>query len=83
MPILELIVSRKATTFYHDSALHEFAVATSDTTLVINAVKNCLNKIFRVGYNYIKAGVILVDLVQAEQIQQDLFASPDTEKIVL
>jgi DNA polymerase V len=71
---------REGNDFYHDSALHEFAVATSDTGLVIKAVKSCLNKIFRAGYDYTKAGVILTDLVQAEQIQQDFFAKPDSER---
>lgn len=57
------------------SATLRLGQATSDTRVLISAVVRVLRSIFRPGYNYAKAGVLLVDLQQAshEQPALDLF----------
>ena len=48
---------------------------TSDTRVLISSVVRALRSIFRPGFNYVKAGVMLVDLQPAshEQSELDLF----------
>lgn len=57
------------------SATLPLSQPTSDTRVLIDAVVRALRGIFRPGYNYVKAGVMLVDLQQASQEQAalDLF----------
>jgi DNA polymerase V len=45
---------------------------TSDTRVLINAVIRALRSIFRPGFKYVKAGVMLVDLQQASHEQSEL-----------
>jgi DNA polymerase V len=45
---------------------------TSDTRVLISAVVHALRSIFRPGHHYVKAGVMLVDLSQANQEQATL-----------
>lgn len=64
------------------SATLPLSQPTSDTRVLISAVVRALRSIFRPGYNYVKAGVMLVDLQQAshEQSELDLFEpSPSLE----
>ncbi len=46
--------------------------ASSDTRRLISAAVQVLRSIFRPGFNYVKAGVMLVDLQQEGQEQQEL-----------
>jgi DNA polymerase V len=57
------------------SATFPLSQPTSDTRVLISAVIRALRGIYRPGYNYVKAGVMLVDLQLAshEQSALDLF----------
>ena len=52
------------------------ASPTSDTRLIAQAALKGLRAIYRPGFGYQKAGVLLTDLVSAEQRQPDLFEDP-------
>lgn len=45
---------------------------TDDTTVLINAVKRALQKIYRSGYAYAKAGVCLLEISQRSQAESQL-----------
>lgn len=49
---------------------------TDDTRIFLNAVNQALNQIYRKGYNYKKAGIMLNDLRDPDQIQLDMFNRP-------
>lgn len=49
---------------------------TNDTRRLMNAVLICLRRIYRTGYEYQKAGVMLSDISPAGVSQGDLFAQP-------
>jgi DNA polymerase V len=53
-------------------------VATSDTQQIIHYAKQLIQQLYRPGLKYIKAGIILSDLVPDNSIQGNLF-SPFTE----
>lgn len=55
-------------------------VATTDTALLLRAAAFAVEKIWRPGYRYKKAGVMLFDLVPAGTSQQDLFGRHDTPR---
>jgi DNA polymerase V len=55
-------------------------VATSDTGKLIAAAKRGLSAIWRPGYRYKKAGVMLLDLVPAASVHGALFDAPDTPR---
>src|SRR5437879_9091708 len=52
---------------------------TADTRLLIGAAVRALEGMYRPGFNYVKAGVMLVDLQPEgqEQGELDLFSGPD------
>jgi DNA polymerase V len=52
-------------------------VATADTGKLIKAAIAALGALYRPGYRYKKAGVILLDLVPAAGVQAGLFDAPD------
>lgn len=59
---------------YSNAATVALPVASSDTGQLIAAAKLGLRQIYRKGFNYKKAGVMMLDLVQAGNEQQSLFA---------
>lgn len=54
--------------------------ATNDTLQLVQAALAALRQIYRPGYDYMKAGVSLGELVTAEAQQQDLFQSTATHE---
>lgn len=62
---------------YSNSAFHSFDEAKSDTLSLTSAATACLHKIFRRGYGYKKAGILINELSDADAIQQSLFVSDD------
>ncbi len=58
--------------------------ATDDTRLIIKLAKSHLQKIFKTGYRYQKVGIILCELIDAEQMQLDVFNTqqPQNEKLM-
>lgn len=55
-------------------------VATSDSTEIVRAAKATLKRIFRPGYGYKKAGVIVSDIVPEGEVQGSLFDSKDRSR---
>lgn len=50
---------------------------TNDTLSLTSAAINALKSIYRSGYAYKKAGVIITEVVDVEQVQPGLFISPE------
>ena len=57
-----------------------FHTATSDTITITKLAIKCLKKIFRSGYLYKKAGIILSDIIPKNQVQLNLFETTDRNK---
>ena len=56
----------------------EIAPAAADTRRIAAAALACLQAIWRPGFLYNRAGVILFDLISAEEAARDLFSPPPT-----
>ncbi|WP_041409766.1 hypothetical protein [Sinorhizobium fredii] len=56
-------------------------MATSDTGRLIKAALRALAEIWRPGYSYKKAGVILLDLHKAAEVQETLFDVIDSPAV--
>jgi DNA polymerase V len=65
---------------YFNSRTVEFPVATSDTKELIEGALFCIGKLYRGGFLYKKAGIVLSCLVSEKRIQGNLFDSVDREK---
>ena len=59
----------------------QLPVATADTGKLIKAAMMALRALYRAGYRYKKAGVILLDLMPAANVPAGLFDAPDNTKI--
>ena len=59
--------------WYGNNVCMKLPVATADTTELNNYTVRLFNKVFREGYHYKKAGVVLMDLVKGSGIQPDFF----------
>jgi DNA polymerase V len=67
---------------YAGSKTMQLAVATADTGKLIKAAMTALGRLYRPGYRYKKAGVILLDLVPAGSVQAGLFDKPDDARSI-
>ena len=65
---------------YSNSATIEFPVPSDATDELIAYALRCLRGIYRKGYRFYKAGVILAGLVPSNQIQLDLFDTRDRNR---
>ncbi len=65
---------------YANAAAYEFGVQTNDSMEIIRAALSILEKIYRTGYAYKKAGVLLYHLVDEKKVQGNLFDTADREK---
>ena len=65
---------------YANSVTIPLPVATQDTAELIRYALRGIEQIFREGYRYKKAGVILTALVPAHQVQTHLFDQHDRER---
>jgi Nucleotidyltransferase/DNA polymerase involved in DNA repair len=65
--------------YYGDETLR-LATATDDSTKIILAVEQLLDKLFKENYQYKQAGVILGQLQSADGVQLDLFAPDQAEE---
>ncbi len=68
--------------YYSQSALARFPIPTADTRKLINAAGQALRRIYRKGRRYAKAGVMLLDISQANAMQGHLFQERDSEKAI-
>lgn len=62
---------------YHASQTATLAVAGADTGKIIRAALSALEAMWRTGFRYKKAGVMLLDLLPAAKVQAALFERPD------
>ncbi len=58
---------------YSNSMVVPLSAATSDTIRLVRAVQWGLKRLFRPGFRYAKAGVMLMDIAPADSMQQSLF----------
>lgn len=65
---------------YHAYESTRMLSATSDTRKVIKYAFSALDKLFRAGFEYKKAGVKLSGIVDREHAQISLFEAPDSRK---
>ena len=77
---LETNVHRVTDKQYHNSITVELPIPTNSTSELIGYALQALEKIFQLGFNYNKAGVMMLDLVPDEQVQLSLFQSKDFER---
>ena len=62
---------------YARERMVQLPVASADTGTIITAAQRGLGAIWRPGFHYKKAGVMLLDLMKAERVQGGLFDRPD------
>lgn len=62
---------------YSNSATTEFDIPTNDSAQLINAAHQGLQRIYRKGFSYQRAGVLLPDLLPAGVVQATLFDCDD------
>ena len=73
--LIETNGHRKDLPQYASGATGRLAVATGYTPSIVRAALACLEDIFREGYQYKRAGVMLLDICPKAHVQQDLFHS--------
>jgi DNA polymerase V len=61
---------------YSNSASVGLITPTQDSRVIVQQVLSLLRPMYRPGYDYAKAGVMLSDLINEAAIQEDFFASP-------
>lgn len=61
---------------YSNSTSIRLTTPTQDSRIIVRQVLSLLRPMYRAGYDYAKAGVMLSDLVNKAAIQEDLFAGP-------
>lgn len=62
---------------YSNSLTCTLPVPTSDTRIIIGAAKFCLSRIYKPGYRFKKAGIMLLDLIPDTLEQGNLFVDID------
>ena len=65
--------------YYGSHAVH-LPVATADTGRLLLAARDALKAVWKQGYSYKKAGVMLLDLCPAARVQGDLWTEPDSSR---
>lgn len=65
---------------YHNSMSSRFVEATSDTPVVTKRVLTMLESLFRPGYQYKQAGVVLTGIKEVKGMQLDLFSAEEDAK---
>lgn len=65
---------------YSNSCSMRLPVATADTAVLIGAAARALSRVWREGYRYKKAGIMLLDLAPASVVQGDLWSEPDSPR---
>lgn len=65
---------------YHGSETLSFQVATNFTLEILNYALRAFDRVFRQGFRYKKAGVMMLDLVPQHAVQGELFDEVDRNK---
>lgn len=68
--------------WYGPSCTVQFPVPTADTGKMTAAAVQGVQRIYRAGHRYAKAGIMLLELSPASQCQPTLFAAGDSEKSI-
>jgi len=68
---------------YSNTAVGRFPGPTADTRDLLALTRQLLQRIWRPGFRYAKAGVMLTDLVAQGGRQEDLFLSPERDPRVM
>lgn len=63
--------------YYEAAKEYRFVIPTCDTRIVINKAKECLKDLYRPGFKYYKAGIMLADIVEKNYNQGSLFKTLD------
>ena len=66
--------------FYNNAASLKLMVASDDTRALTAMAQRLLQSIYLQGHSYQRAGVLLMDLVPQQNLQQDLFASTQNHR---
>jgi DNA polymerase V len=64
---------RNDTKQYFKSKLIKFDVATNDTSEILNYVLKSIKDMYKKGYQYKKAGVVVSGIIQNHEVQENLF----------
>lgn len=62
---------------YHNAATVELPVASDNTEELMHYAEQVVDRLFREGYRYKKAGVMMTGLVPTSQVQTDIFDGAD------
>jgi len=65
---------------YQASKTIGLAVASADTMVLTRAALIGIRQVYRQGYRYKKAGIMLLELSSAAVVQGDLWMTPDTPR---
>lgn len=66
---------------YHRSACVTLPTHTSNTTVIARHATQILNQLFRPGYEYQRAGIMLMDIAPAQCHQYDLIEAPSNDPL--
>lgn len=66
--------------YYSNHTTIHFETPLNDTGILITFAKQALKTIFKSGYDYVKTGIILLDLVDGKYHQMSLFDTPSHPK---
>ena len=66
---------RKNETYYSASDAQSLLHPSNDTCYITTVAHTLINTIFRAGYSYRKAGIVLSDLISGDHTQNDLFTA--------
>jgi DNA polymerase V len=72
--------SRHAGDQYRNGASMQMLHATNDTSEIISAVRHCVSSVYRPGYAYAKAGVGLIQLIEPNPEQLNIFGEYQSER---
>ena len=67
--------------YYANSYIVKLPTVTADTTRLIAAAEFAVERIYRRGYRYAKAGVMLFDIQSSRAVQRSFFDEVDSEKV--
>lgn len=67
-------------TFYNESRVHKFEVATDALTEMTSVATQMLKSIWRSGIGYKKVGVLLTDIIPKNSVRSNFFDTTDREK---
>ncbi|PCJ93751.1 MAG: UMUC domain-containing protein DNA-repair protein [Porticoccaceae bacterium] len=65
--------------YYSNSTVIKLAYPTDDSRIIAAKARQAVRSLFRPGYNYLKSGVGLIELIPKKYQQQDIFQAPQKE----